>query len=1855
MNKKLKHSSIFLLFALLLILASGITTAADVDNDNTDISDNIITETVDDSASSTPQATDNNNNIETKTIKKADSYDTYTTTASESNGLVKEDKNLKTSVREGTVTANASSGYAGEKVNLHITAGGTALSSTSYTFVVTVKLNDTLYYTGNHKVTSARNGDLTWTVPDVNPGTYTLYMEWNYNNGFRGAYGTTQFTVLKDALETKISEVPTVSGEAGNTILPITVTTTNGAAITGSSTITVKDADTTLIEDYSIENGVANVSVPTTRTGEYELTVTFAGNGNYSECTGTIPVSVSKATTTLIVDQDDEGIYEVINVLNNTLLTGKLIQTSNNATLNNKELTINIDGVDYIVTTDDEGKFIYKYPVTQLAESVPVSIKFAGDDLYIASEEISGTFDIESLDCQIILDEDPLSEVNETTTISGKVTDNYNNPVSNAEVNLQITGVADTVTVTTDEEGKFSYDVEYNDVLEVTVTASMKNQALYEAETATMTFNVVVGPRRTNLTIETGLGTETTIDIVDVTPYFNEVITNGTLIDIFKEPVSDATIKILINGEDYSQTTDSEGKFTLTYNATEGLTPYNIRVEFEGNDAYKPAGEVYTGTFKTEAFDITVTVDENFPEEILIADEVTITGSATLQNQTLKNNEIVLTIDGKKYTTTTDDEGKYSYTYTVLRNGDIPVIANATFANADVKVGQSSFFVAKPAVNIDLDTTEFTTKVYTGITLNGRIYIAQNDTPIEDNLDLRINGKYYSLASDEQGNFNYVFTPEQAGTYEITVSYGNVRYDVQDATAQVNAIQRSAQIVNDKLPIAVKVNDIYTISGSLLDEDDSPIANAEVVFKINDETFTNTTDENGRYAYNYQTTKKEDNNQYEVSYSGDNNYVYAKNYVGSFFDVEAASAEISLYAENTSVNVATTLSGTVSDKNDNYLKNINVVIIIKNKQIQTTTNNEGMFTAEYTPTKIGEHVVRATIVDDNYLEESVETTFNSEKVETTTVINTVRVNENLEANLTASIIDSNNNIVPSGKLVFKINGKTIKDENNKVFYIKIADGQAVLPYTFTQDDIDNNVSISAVFSGSSNYYSSTSQKTYILFDDMHESTLTTSDITVYAGETVTFTAKVTDYGENINAGKVVFKINGKTIKDENNKVIYSPVENGIASCEYTIPETMKAKTYNITAVFTASQYNRTEANAQLVIESLPVDNQTESNETVPDNWHIITNSNVNQYITASGLSSLVSPGDTLDIRGTIDQQHSLVINKPINIVSTTKDAVINLHTVAGSLMGEDPGNCFVVNKAGSGSNISSLYLYNTECWIFNTHDVVLHNMTMYVKDQRVGSGVGQTAIRYSDNITLDSCFIYTENNGGSTSMALTGTSNILIKNTTIQGAYGSGQVGNILYLGNRYNTGDKPGDFTLGVDTNITIVNSTLLGDCRGPITVLTYYGSATNVTFINNTIDVNGSYGQLDTGSNGIATGNKFYGEGSMVVRANAHAYDNVFYGSGTTTVYANSNLYNNTLNKLIVAGTNQVIEHNTISSVELGSGSYMPDNSVLAYNNITGSISSKGSSRTKLNNNITIRNNNIGGSITLTYTTAHVIENNNMTGTISITSYAGNTIIRNNTIITTSQYAVTVANASTQVIDNYLVSNNNQLFGNSAVSDTTHNAIIANNSPASEFYTHIVFEEVTGIVGENINVAMYVTNDNGENTDGAICLKVNDELLYDEDGNIIVLEVAGGFAMLDNYIIPTQWLKSDTILTALFTNGVYSISESTSMNIEKMDACVEITTEDLTVAAGSQITLSARVTDSNGEAINGQLAFKLNGNTIEDNDEKLIFVDVVDGIATYEYTLPSDMTSGTYTLTAVFENAYYLRSDDSRTLTIE
>ena len=198
----------------------------------------------------------------------------------------------------------------------------------------------------------------------------------------------------------------------------------------------------------------------------------------------------------------------------------------------------------------------------------------------------------------------------------------------------------------------------------------------------------------------------------------------------------------------------------------------------------------------------------------------------------------------------------------------------------------------------------------------------------------------------------------------------------------------------------------------------------------------------------------------------------------------------------------------------------------------------------------------------------------STPVEATLKVDTTEFVAGENATIQASIYygDALASDISKGKVTFKVNGKVLKDANGKVIYAKVVNGTASIegyeiPLNWTKEDSV----ITAIYSGSTQCDKLTSEETQLNVTPTTP-TFTTNNVTATVGETINLTATITDGDKVINTGKVVFKINGKTVKDSNGKVIYAKVSNNQVSVEYTIPEDMKAKEYNITAILTSSDY-----------------------------------------------------------------------------------------------------------------------------------------------------------------------------------------------------------------------------------------------------------------------------------------------------------------------------------------------------------------------------------------------------------------------------------------------------------------------------------------------------------------------------------------------------------------------------------------------------------------------------------------------------------------------------------------------------------
>lgn len=212
---------------------------------------------------------------------------------------------------------------------------------------------------------------------------------------------------------------------------------------------------------------------------------------------------------------------------------------------------------------------------------------------------------------------------------------------------------------------------------------------------------------------------------------------------------------------------------------------------------------------------------------------------------------------------------------------------------------------------------------------------------------------------------------------------------------------------------------------------------------------------------------------------------------------------------------------------------------------------------------------------------------------TTIIVDDITTDINSKVNITCHVYDETGKEVDYGKVIFKINGKTLKDTDGNILFRKVINATATIQnYTIPSNWRNHEYTLSAVY-GENKYYkeSRSANSTITLIIHKTELEITSAD-TFKSNGTITLSVKITDITNHtnmtirsVNTGKVVFKINGKTLKNKTEEVIYANVINNTASITYTLPY-MSAKTYNLTAVFSDSLYKRQEVNSKITIVNI---------------------------------------------------------------------------------------------------------------------------------------------------------------------------------------------------------------------------------------------------------------------------------------------------------------------------------------------------------------------------------------------------------------------------------------------------------------------------------------------------------------------------------------------------------------------------------------------------------------------------------------------------------------------------------------------
>ncbi|MDO5822395.1 Ig-like domain repeat protein [Methanosphaera sp.] len=941
-------------------------------------------------------------------------------------------------------------------------------------------------------------------------------------------------------------------------------------------------------------------------------TVFVIYDGNYKYYSSNNQTSFNTTTNTMISinNIDDTTIGSSINI-NGTLKDGE------GNTLSNTNLIITINGQKYTVITDNDGKYNYIYTTITLGENI-VEVAFTGNTTHKPSNNQT-SFNVRKINTNLSIDIIDDTTIESDITISGVLTDEFGNTLPNTSIVIIINGQE--YTTTTDNDGKYNYKYTTITLYENIVSVNYPGNNKYSSSSNQTSFNV----RKIN--------TNLSINDVNDTTIGSDITISGVLTDEFGNKLINTSIVIIINGQEYTTTTDDDGKYNYIY-TTSTLGENIINVNYLGNNKYSPSSN--QTSFNVRKINTNLSIDTI--DDTTVGRDITVSGVLTDEfGNILANTNITIIVNGNIFKATTDVNGVYNYGYTIdvteLHRVDVIYSGNTTHFSSN---NNTSFNVRKIDTNLSINTINDTT-ISSNVEVSGTLTDEYENILPNTTITININGQEYTTTTDNDGKYNYTYMVNTLDQNTVIVNYpGDDKYNSATTFTTFNARKINTKLFINTINDTTVGQDI-NVGGVLKDEFENILVNTTVEITITNpkgtkNTYTTTTNEEGMYSVTY-AGNIDGTYKVEVNYIGNNTYNSSSNETS--FNTRKINTKLIIDSiENTTIDTNIFITGKLVDEFGNIVPNTFINITVNNNMIELYVDANGTFTYIYKTSILGENNITLQYNgNDTYNPSSNEASFNVRKLKSTIVVDSIvgYIGENIT--LTARITDENGKLVNGGNIVFKFNGKTLREDGRfdstaSPMKFKVVDG--IVKYITVADAYLRNVKhITATYSGSYNYESSKAEYNHVLLNKRSaQISVTVTPNFTKQNTKIVFNATIKDVtinGTNTsiinNNGKVIFKINGKVVKDEDGNIIFVKVVNNSANYTYYIPNGMASvynnsvlRNYTVEAVYGNPLYDSDTRNTTIFnVEQSPI-NINVANITINKNTNKLTlKANITDY------------------------------------------------------------------------------------------------------------------------------------------------------------------------------------------------------------------------------------------------------------------------------------------------------------------------------------------------------------------------------------------------------------------------------------------------------------------------------------------------------------------------------------------------------------------------------------------------------------------------------------------------------------------
>ncbi|MCD7781073.1 MAG: Ig-like domain repeat protein [Methanosphaera sp.] len=544
--------------------------------------------------------------------------------------------------------------------------------------------------------------------------------------------------------------------------------------------------------------------------------------------------------------------------------------------------------------------------------------------------------------------------------------------------------------------------------------------------------------------------------------------TTNTSVNLTAQLPSDATGNVVfkINGKTISSKISVvNGEVSYVYDIPlYSAKDYNITLVYSGNSIYDSVRINTTLTLtklSTSVIINNITTNENEDTQIT----ATVTND---QNNPANDMKVVFKVNGKTIgSTRTDSKGVATITYNFNSSYTNP------YNNLTVVVGENSFY--QECRNNSQLTIVMTPKItFSNITskTNGTItFTATLPVNATGNAVFKINGVTVSpkiSVSNGSVKYTYQLSQYRADSYKITFVYSgcSVYY-----SARINSI-----LTVTKLNTTVTVTNVTSHQNvntalifKVVDENNNPVYNVSVVFKVNGKTIgSNTTTDKGFATLNYNFTKSYTEFVNNLTVKVGENAYYAGCNGSSIINLVKAT-NVTIKSVSTETGKVVVFNATVTDLNKNPVNTGNVSFYINGTYVGSISVKNGVATLNQRISLYDAGTYTITAVynqTDSYLKGTGTNTITLSKISTNTNSTDFEVSIGDKGNTTITVTDSYGKNVSKGNVTIYVNNTNMGTYN-------LTNGSLVYNYTPAYSDINKNFTFKVVYNSNGVYTSST--------------------------------------------------------------------------------------------------------------------------------------------------------------------------------------------------------------------------------------------------------------------------------------------------------------------------------------------------------------------------------------------------------------------------------------------------------------------------------------------------------------------------------------------------------------------------------------------------------------------------------------------------------------------------------------------------------------------------------------------------------------------------------------------------------------